>query len=70
MNTPWIFPKAFAFVKPFLDPVTLKKFEIKSSIPKQEFRRLLDVELLPVEYGGDNTEDKVPYPCKYYNTGS
>lgn len=62
MNTPWIFPKAFNFVKPFLDPVTLRKFEIKSSIPKDEFRALLDVKLLPTEYGGENTDDKVPYP--------
>ena len=65
MNTPWIFPKAFAFVKPFLDPVTLKKFEIKSNIPKKEFQQILDVSLLPTEYGGENTEKTVPYPRKF-----
>mmetsp|Transcript_12646 Transcript_12646/g.14501 ORF Transcript_12646/g.14501 Transcript_12646/m.14501 type:complete len:271 (+) Transcript_12646:163-975(+) len=61
INTPWIFPKIFALIKPLIDKDTLSKFEIYSSTPKDRFRELFDTKLLPQEYGGDS-EFVVPYP--------
>ena len=64
INTPWVFPKLYKIAKPWIDPVTRSKFEINSKLPKQEFDRVLDLDLLPVEYGGRNEKAVVPHPCK------
>lgn len=46
-NLPWIFPKAWKVAKMVLDPITVAKIEIYSTIPKEKLRLLFDTELLP-----------------------
>ena len=65
VNAPVIFAGLFAMVKPALHKEFVAKISVTSGIPRELLRRNLDPSLLPVEYGGDNTEVKVPTTVDY-----
>ena len=60
VNAPLIFSGLFAMIKPALDKDLVAKISVTSGIPTELLRSNLDPTLLPEEYGGDNTEVKVP----------
>ena len=53
-NCPWIFPKAFAVIKPVLDRDTVSKFRMSSEIPTEEFLKLVNKDKLCQEFGGSH----------------
>ena len=68
-------PRVAAFlhnklVKHFLDPVIADKIELCSGIPTERLLEIMDVSVLPVEYGGEN-EIVLPHvvPWKEYKEG-
>eukprot|EP00040_Diaphanoeca_grandis_P029450 m.172525 g.172525 ORF g.172525 m.172525 type:complete len:336 (+) comp31689_c2_seq3:296-1303(+) len=52
INSPWLFSPLWAVVRPWIDPVTVKKFHILSSNYKEELLKYIDADQIPVEYGG------------------
>mmetsp|Transcript_10541 Transcript_10541/g.12100 ORF Transcript_10541/g.12100 Transcript_10541/m.12100 type:complete len:289 (-) Transcript_10541:516-1382(-) len=61
INGPWVLPRLYNAVKPFLDPDTQNKIKIHKKVPYEMFRDRLDPAMLPKEWGGDR--DIVPiYP--------
>ncbi|KAI9682719.1 MAG: cytosolic factor, phosphatidylinositol/phosphatidylcholine transfer protein [Trizodia sp. TS-e1964] len=52
INAPWGFSSVFAFVKRFLDPVTVQKIHVLGSGYQAELLGQIDPENLPKEFGG------------------
>ncbi len=52
INAPWIFHPLWALIKPWLDPVTKNKFHILGSSFREKLQEVIDLDQLPVEYGG------------------
>jgi hypothetical protein len=53
INCPWLFPKIFGIVKPFLDADTLSKFVLSTHCPSDTFKTYIPAKTFPKEYGGD-----------------
>lgn len=64
IQCPWLFPKIFAVVRPFLDKDTLSKFVLCSTIPVEEFEKLLPKKDWPKAYGGDGPVMKIPLSAR------
>eukprot|EP00730_Choanoeca_flexa_P000013 TRINITY_DN10004_c0_g1_i1.p1 TRINITY_DN10004_c0_g1~~TRINITY_DN10004_c0_g1_i1.p1 ORF type:complete len:353 (+),score=38.44 TRINITY_DN10004_c0_g1_i1:87-1145(+) len=52
LNSPWIFRPLWAIVKPWLDPVTKRKFHVLGSKYEEELFKVIDRDQLPAEFGG------------------
>eukprot|EP00045_Choanoeca_perplexa_P005508 m.46610 g.46610 ORF g.46610 m.46610 type:complete len:339 (-) comp13160_c0_seq2:10-1026(-) len=52
LNSPWIFRPLWAIVRPWLDPVTKRKFHVLGSKYQEELFKLIDKDQLPPEFGG------------------
>ena len=54
LNTPWLFYPLWAIVRPWIDPVTVKKFHLLGSNYQDELLKYIPASDLPVEYGGES----------------
>ncbi|EDQ87653.1 uncharacterized protein MONBRDRAFT_27060 [Monosiga brevicollis MX1] len=52
INAPWIFQPLWAIVRPWLDPVTKRKFHVLGSNYQSTLLKYIDADQLPAEYGG------------------
>jgi len=52
INAPYTFTTIWAMVKPWLDPSTAKKIKIIGSNYLDVLKKDIDVDQIPVEYGG------------------
>jgi len=59
VNSPWVFPYLYGLVKHFIDPNTREKISVFSSKFEKELLKDIDVKVLNVKYGGEDTE-KIP----------
>ena len=66
INAPWGFSSVFAFVKRFLDPVTVAKIHILGGSYQKELLSQVPKENLPSEFGGDC---KCPGGCQLSDEG-
>ncbi len=56
INTPWYFRYSWAVVKPFLDAVTVAKFEVLSTDYHSRLKQFINDDQIPIEYGGKCTK--------------
>lgn len=59
-NVPRIASAAFNVVKAFLHPTTSQKIELFAGVPLERMRELVPASVIPIEYGGTNSE--IDYP--------
>lgn len=52
INAPMSFTATWAIIKPWLDPVTAEKMQIIGSNYQDKLKEYIDVEQIPIEYGG------------------
>ena len=52
LNAPWYFRTVWGVIKTFVDPRTIKKFKILGSDFQQVLHQYVDMDNLPIEYGG------------------
>jgi len=67
VNAPWLFKPLWAMIRPWLDPITVKKFQILSAGANlgQTLIQYIDADQIPEEYGG-TAKVKVPYGDEDY----
>ena len=59
-NVPRIASAAFNVVKAFLHPTTSQKIELFAGVPLDRMKELVPASVIPIEYGGTNSE--IDYP--------
>ena len=59
-NTGAVIAKAFQWVRPMLDPVTMEKVELHAGVPTERFLELMPAAVLPECYGGANAATSYP----------
>ena len=55
-----VIAKAFQWVRPMLDPVTMEKVELHAGVPTERFLELMPAAVLPECYGGANAATSYP----------
>ena len=55
-----VIAKAFQWVRPMLDPVTMEKVELHAGVPTERFLELMPAAVLPACYGGANAATSYP----------
>ena len=62
INAPVYFTAIWAIIKPWLDPITLKKIRICGSSFLDVLQSVIPIENIPVEYGGTKNDFSWTYP--------
>ena len=62
INAPFTFSVLWAMVKPWIDPVTVSKFQILGSNYQAALKERIAEEHIPVEYGGTATDFAWTFP--------
>ena len=54
INAPSFVAKMWSMVQKVLDPTVAAKIHISADIPREAFSQLLEDDVLPIEFGGNN----------------
>ena len=62
INAPYTFTTIWSMVRPWIDPVTVNKIKILGTNYLEELKKDIDLDQIPIEYGGTKTDFAWTYP--------